>query len=186
MAKARLQKLKVFRTPIGFHDAYVAAPSKKAALEAWGTQTNLFSSGTAEEITDPELIKEPLARPGEVIKTLRGTEAEQIRALASAPAKAKRRNAADDGRADPAAKPAKRKPRPSRAAVDQAEQALEHAEERSREALAKLNVEEKALELRRRELEQKQRSEHDRLQKKLEEARDAYRAAMARWADDDR
>jgi hypothetical protein len=28
------RKLKVFRTPIGFHDAYVAAPSRKAALEA--------------------------------------------------------------------------------------------------------------------------------------------------------
>ena len=26
--------LKVYRTPIGFHDAYVAAPSKKAALRA--------------------------------------------------------------------------------------------------------------------------------------------------------
>jgi hypothetical protein len=30
-----MAKLKVFRTPIGFHDAYVAAPSKKAALAAW-------------------------------------------------------------------------------------------------------------------------------------------------------
>jgi hypothetical protein len=27
----RVAKLKVFRTPIGFHDAYVAAPSQKAA-----------------------------------------------------------------------------------------------------------------------------------------------------------
>lgn len=32
----RKQKLKVYRTPIGFHDAYVAAPSQKAALKAWG------------------------------------------------------------------------------------------------------------------------------------------------------
>ncbi len=30
------RKLKVFRTPAGFHDAYVAAPSRKAALAAWG------------------------------------------------------------------------------------------------------------------------------------------------------
>ena len=27
----RATKLKVYRTPIGFHDAYVAAPSQKAA-----------------------------------------------------------------------------------------------------------------------------------------------------------
>ena len=32
-----MPKLKVYRTPIGFHDAYVAAPSQKAALDAWGS-----------------------------------------------------------------------------------------------------------------------------------------------------
>ena len=39
----RKLKLKVFRTPIGFHDAYVAAPSQKAALEAWGADSNIFA-----------------------------------------------------------------------------------------------------------------------------------------------
>jgi hypothetical protein len=29
------RKQKVFRTSTGFHDAYVAAPSRKKALEAW-------------------------------------------------------------------------------------------------------------------------------------------------------
>ena len=44
MPKAkRKPKLKVYSTPIGFHDALVAAPSQKAALEAWGAGTNLFS-----------------------------------------------------------------------------------------------------------------------------------------------
>ena len=43
------RKLKVFRTPIGFHDAYVAAPSQKAALQAWGTDTDLFARGVALE-----------------------------------------------------------------------------------------------------------------------------------------
>jgi len=52
---ARKQQLKVFRTPIGFHDAYVAAPSQKAALEAWGTDTNLFEAGAAELDTEPKL-----------------------------------------------------------------------------------------------------------------------------------
>ena len=40
-----MAKLKVFRTPIGFHDAYVAAPSRAAALRAWGADTDLFSTG---------------------------------------------------------------------------------------------------------------------------------------------
>ena len=79
MAKAG--KLKVFRTPIGFHDAYVAAPSQKAALEAWGSDHNLFARGEAELVDDPALTAEPLARPGEVIKRLRGTAEEQLAAL---------------------------------------------------------------------------------------------------------
>lgn len=77
----RQQKLKVFRTPIGFHDAYVAAPSRKAALEAWGSDSDLFARGIAEPVTDPELAREPLQNPGQVIRRLRGTEAEQIAAL---------------------------------------------------------------------------------------------------------
>ena len=179
---AKPKKLKVFRTPIGFHDAYVAAPTKKAALEAWGTPTNLFARGTAEEVSDPELMKEPLARPGEVIKKLRGTEAEQIRALSKSSAKTKRRSADSDPETPARSKPKKRGPRPSRAAVDKAEKALERAEQRNREALMKLRAEEKALDLRRRELERKHSEERERLDKRADEAREEYRAAMAEWA----
>lgn len=35
---AKGAKLRLYQTALGFHDAYVAAPSKKAALEAWGTK----------------------------------------------------------------------------------------------------------------------------------------------------
>jgi len=81
--------LKVFRTAIGFHDAYVAAPTMKAALAAWGAERNLFASGRAERVTDPKLTKAALADPGKVIKVLRGTAAEQYAALeASAPRRA--------------------------------------------------------------------------------------------------
>src|SRR5215207_276752 len=79
------KKLKVYRTPIGFHDAYVAAPSQKAALAAWGVDHNLFAKGMADVVTDPDLAKEPLSKPGTVIKRLRGTAAEQLAALASDP-----------------------------------------------------------------------------------------------------
>lgn len=37
--------LKVFRTPIGFHDAYVAVPSQKAALEAYGADNSRMENG---------------------------------------------------------------------------------------------------------------------------------------------
>ena len=74
-------RLKVFRTPIGFHDAYVAAGSQRAALEAWGSSTNLFTQGAAKLVTDPELTKAPLERPGEVVRVLRGSEGKHVRAL---------------------------------------------------------------------------------------------------------
>ncbi|MEG8017904.1 hypothetical protein [Sphingomonas sp. LR55] len=65
---ARAQKLKVYRTVAGFHDAYVAAASQKAALAAWGSDKDLFARGIAEQVTDDALTAEPLAAPGTVIK----------------------------------------------------------------------------------------------------------------------
>jgi hypothetical protein len=82
MAKAkRKPRLKVYSTPIGFHDALVAAPNQKAALEAWGAGTNLFSQGAAHVVTDPKLVKEPLEKPGRVIKVPRGSTREHLAAL---------------------------------------------------------------------------------------------------------
>jgi len=89
---ARSPALKVFRTPVGFHDAYIAAPSQRAGLAAWGSDKDLFSSGAAERIEDSELMREPLANPGKVILKLRGTIAQHLAALPSPnPAAAKNR-----------------------------------------------------------------------------------------------
>ena len=193
MAKARKSKLKVFRTPIGFHDAYVAAPSQKAALEAWGSDVNLFARGSAEEVTDPELTKEPLKRPGEVIRRLRASEAEQIRALGAAPAKAERRAADDYGGGAKGKTPSgpsrsreerkKRPPRPSRAAVEKAERALEAAEDKHRAAAERIKSEIAKLEAKRRELDAKHRSERERLHDQAERARAEYAAGIAEWAE---
>ena len=49
--------LKVFRTAAGFHDAYVAAPSRKAALEAWGADVDLFARGIAEHPADWHMLQ---------------------------------------------------------------------------------------------------------------------------------
>ena len=171
------RKLKVFRTSTGFHDAYVAAPSQKAALEAWGSESNLFAAGVAELVTDPALMKEPLARPGEVVRRLRGSADEQIEALGKT-AKTK-----EAGPPIKSGTTKKKKPRPSRAAVDKAEQALEQAEARHRAALDELRAQEQALEQRRRDTERKQRGEREALSEKVDEARERYRAAMADWAD---
>jgi len=177
MAKARKQKLKVFRTPIGFHDAYVAAPSQKAALEAWGSESNLFAQGAAEQVTDVELIKEPLAQPGVVIRRLRGSAEEQVAALGKAGARKAGKTAAGP-------RPATSKPivpRPSRAALDKAEAALEEVEQRHRFKLRELAAEEERLARRRRDLERAYERECAKLKSAIEDERERYERAMARW-----
>jgi hypothetical protein len=43
-----------FQTSLGFYDLAIAAPSMKAALEAWGADSNLFHQGVAKESEDPK------------------------------------------------------------------------------------------------------------------------------------
>jgi colicin import membrane protein len=62
------RKLKSYQTSIGFYDMAVAAPSKKAALEAWGSGSNLFAHGLAKEADDPAVVAATMARPGVVLK----------------------------------------------------------------------------------------------------------------------
>jgi len=166
--------LKVYRTAIGFHDAYVATPTKKAALEAWGADRNLFASGRAEEVSDAKLTKAPLAEPGKVIKVLRGSAAEQFAALEKSAPKRSRTRLADT----PAAKPA---PRPSRAALEKAEKALAAAEERHDRALDALAKREAELREERRSLQRKRDDELDALRDQRDRAADAYDEAMREW-----
>ncbi len=179
MAKAK--KLKVFRTPIGFHDAYVAAPSMKAALEAWGSSTNLFSQGAAELVTDPKLTKAPLARPGEVVRVPRGSEGEHFKALGRTEKRARKPSPRPSPASGRGGKK-KRGRRPSSAAVDRAEKALAKGEARHREALEKLRAEAAAIDKRRRELERKHRGDRERRMQELDEAREKFRSAMEDWA----
>lgn len=163
-----MAKLKVYRTPAGFHDAYVAAPSQKAALKAWGSDANLFARGIAEVVTDPALTKAPLAAPGEVIRVAR-TSADELPTPTLRPKKRA---------AKPAAEP---KPRPSRAALEAAERALEDAEARHAEEQRALRREEEALVERRREMEKAQAAERLMLDRARLAARDDYQAAVEAW-----
>lgn len=183
---ARAGSLKVFRTPIGFHDAYVAAPSQKAALEAWGADSNLFASGSAERVEDPELMREPLAKPGQVVRRLRGTLAEHMAALpkkaTAPPTEPERSQRRETDRAGSQhARPAKPKPRPSRTALDRAKAALAGLESKHAEARAELAQRQAELDRARRTLEAKQESERDKLQNRLDAARDEFEQALRAW-----
>ncbi len=181
---ARATKLKVYRTAAGFHDAYVAAPSQKAALAAWGSEHDLFARGIAELVTDPDLVAAPLASPGVVIKRSRGTTVEQIAALPEreAPTAGNGESSEDDdgprrqrskARVAKAA-PAPRPPRPKRESLDTAEEALEAAETDYRRKLKALAEREAALARERRDLERAR-------DEAVREARTAVEAETTRY-----
>lgn len=70
------RKLKTFQTSLGFFDQAIAAPSMKAALEAWGAESNLFHQGIAKETTDPAIVAATMAAPGVVLKRPVGSSGE--------------------------------------------------------------------------------------------------------------
>jgi hypothetical protein len=62
------RKLKTYQTSLGFYDLAIAASSMKAALEAWGADSNLFHQGAAKQSEDPDVIAATMAAPGVVLK----------------------------------------------------------------------------------------------------------------------
>lgn len=69
------RKLKTFTTSAGFFDLAVSAPSMKAALEAWGSKSNLFHQGFAKVSEDQAIVAATLAKPGIVLRRPVGTKA---------------------------------------------------------------------------------------------------------------
>lgn len=74
MPKQSKRKLKAYQTSLGFYDQAVAAPSMKAALEAWGAKSNLFHQGIAKETDDPDIVAATMARPGVVLRRPVGSD----------------------------------------------------------------------------------------------------------------
>jgi colicin import membrane protein len=68
------RKLKTYQTSLGFYDLVVAAPSMKAALDAWGARGNLFHQGFAKEVEDSKVIAEAMAKPGIVLQRPVGSD----------------------------------------------------------------------------------------------------------------
>jgi hypothetical protein len=62
------KKLKTYETSLGFFDLAIAVPSMKAALEAWGADSNLFHQGAAKQSEDPDAVAATMAKPGVVLK----------------------------------------------------------------------------------------------------------------------
>lgn len=155
-----MPKLKVFCATSGFHDSIVAAPSRPAALKAWGAKTDLFSMGAARLVTDPKIAKKALDRPGEVIRIKRSGGGEEV----AAP---KRK-----------AKPTRP---PSRAKVEAAEKKLAELKTSQSRELEAIERELKALEKKRDTLAARHSKARAAAEEKAEQARDDYEAALADW-----
>jgi hypothetical protein len=69
------RKLRTYVTSLGFFDQAIAAPSMKAALEAWGSRSNLFHQGFAREVDDPDIVEATMAKPGVVLRRPIGSNA---------------------------------------------------------------------------------------------------------------
>lgn len=67
------RRLKTYQTSLGFYDLAIAAPSMKAALEAWGAGSNLFHQGVAKETEDADVVAATMAKPGVVLRRPAGS-----------------------------------------------------------------------------------------------------------------
>jgi hypothetical protein len=93
------KKLKTYETSLGFFDLAIAAPSMKAALEAWGADSNLFHQGAAKHSEDPDVVAATMAKPGIMLKRPVGSNG-PFKEHAALP-----KNLGQDGRKKPAQKP---------------------------------------------------------------------------------
>ena len=69
-----MAKLKTFTTEQGFFELAVAAPSRAAALKAWGMKHDLFAQGLAWQSQDKAAIVAAEAQPGEVLRRPLGSK----------------------------------------------------------------------------------------------------------------
>lgn len=152
-----MPRLKVFATTSGIHDHVVAAPSRPAALKAWGAKTDLFSMGVAKQVSDPRIVKKALASPGEVISLTRSGDVAHE-------------------------SPAPRKTRAKKAKLAAAEKQLERLAARHAEVREALEREARILERKREQLDKRQAKLRRAAEEKVEEARETYQAALDDWS----
>jgi hypothetical protein len=184
------RKLKTYQTSLGFFDLAIAVPSMKAALEAWGADSNLFHQGMAKESDDPGVVAATMSKPGVILRRpvgsdgpfrehadlprLSGKETGKTRAKSRAKPKTRPSGKVDDKAARRAALEYEKAERLRESERRKEESARRQERERRERAIAKAQ----------RALEKAQR-EHDRRSSTIEAARSTVerrsQAEDARW-----
>jgi hypothetical protein len=194
------RKLKTYITTSGFFDLAVAAPSMKAATEIWGSRSNPFQQGFAQETDDPVIVKAALAHPGVILRRPVGTktafkeQAETPNFTALERAAKPVRKPAPPPKKKPVKQDAKQK-KPDAAANRQAAQLYDLAQKRRERDEQSAEAERKKARERREQVIAKAqatldtaRGKHDERLKELEAQRDALdrkmRVERERWQDE--
>ena len=173
-----MARLKVFSSPQGFFETVVAAPSQKAALEAWGTHQNLFADGMATVATDPGTIEAALAHPGQVLQRPAGSTGDFVPAgQAPLPTVPRIKRPAPAAKGKAASAPAQPRPPPDRSALTAAEAALKAEQQRVAAEQAQIDRARADLDRRQFDLEQEARREGKLLQAAVDRALRAYQKA---------
>lgn len=163
------RKLKTYETSLGFFDLAIAAPSMKAALDAWGADSNLFHQGVARESEDPNVIAATMEMPGFVLKRPVGSNG-PYKQNADLP------TAIDDGRSKKSTRKSTthKAPKHSKPALDEAaERAAAVAYEKEQKQRDRERVREEAIR-------EKERKRRQAAVEKAEAALDAARERHAR------
>ena len=164
------RKLKTYETSLGFFDLAIAAPSMKAALEAWGADSNLFHQGAAKESDDPDVVAATMAKPGVMLKRPVGSSG-PFKEHAELP-----RVLAGEGGAKKAARtPPSRKPQKHAKSADEGQ---------DRKAALAFEKEQARRERERAKEEAAQRKERERRQNNIDQAQSALNTARRRHDQD--
>ena len=176
--------LKTFQAHLGFYDTVVAAPSRAAALKAWGSRQDLFRDGQAKETKDLQAIAAATAKPGVVLRRPVGSAApfsenpelpklpDQPKLKLVHPAKK------DEAPKKESAQKKPERPPPDRRPIERAEKALAKLREDERGALAEMDARKAALDKEQQRLRSDFQRRREAAEKTLADARAAYQQAL--------
>lgn len=165
------RKLKTYQTSLGFFEQAIAAPSMKAALEAWGADSNLFHQGVAKESQDPDVVAATMSKPGVILRRPVGSNG-PFKEHADLP-----KNLDQGQRKKPALKPSGRKAKKSPARPDEAaDRKAAQAYERERQRREREEAEEEVARQKKRE---RRQQAVDRAQKALDKTEEEHTQRVA-------
>jgi hypothetical protein len=170
--------LKVFQAHLGFFDTVVAAPSKKAALDAWGSRQDLFHTGLASVAKQKDAVRAALAQPGVVLKRPAGSKDPFVAEPGLPKVKLGPKKPPLAKPSPPRREPVRKPEPPDRSELDAAKRALAAWKEEVKSSEADFALRKKQLAREEQEMKGKLRAGERELEQRLVAAKQAYARAL--------